>query len=380
MKTKIINFILCTFLVAACVSQKNSVISTPPPQDTILTPSATLTATPTDIPLASMKGLLFFDYNGSGLKENSEPPIVGMGVCAKVVNREKICIETSDKGQFDFSNLAPTGEFVELSFLDSNKDKTDLSFRYMNFWKSAVTIPTHEINGIQVPEQNLNDTDIIPIEKGLRLKVGDTSEIGLMQGFLTLPFVQSQVPDLYIMGYFDILNESTTCGSPVSADGVALNYDGKYTEFGGGDPIKPRIGVGDGHEGIDYSVPLGSYIISASPKSKVWLLPRENNGELRVHTLFQLGNDVFQNAYGHLQVQLVEMDEVVYRGQIIGISGKTGASPYHQLHFDLSKSTPKQCNQYLDPFRAIFEDTHPDNYSGSYESFWTVDNNPQFIK
>jgi len=373
--------------LTACSTPSPAVTRTPSPTVTLtpsptLTsiPTATLTATPTDIPLAGLKGLLFFDYNGSGLREKPEPPIVGMGVCVEITGKEKTCIETDENGQFDFSKLAPAGKTVELSFVDSNKDRPDLSFRYINSWRGPVTIPAYEMNGVQVPEQNLNDTKIIPIEQGIKLKVGNKPEIGLMQGFLTLPFVQSQVPDLYIWGYFDIMNSSITCGTPVSANGTALNYDGKYTKGGGGNSVTPRVGVGDGHEGLDYSVPIGSYIINASPNAKVWLLPHENNGELRVHTLYQLGNEVYQNAYGHLNVQLVALNDIVYRGQIIGISGKTGASPYHQLHFDLSKSTPDQCNQYLDPFRTIVEGSYPDNFSGSYISYWTMDNNSQFAK
>jgi hypothetical protein len=241
---------------------------------------------------------------------------------------------------------------------------------------NTILVCKQDEDTVQVREQLLNDTLLIPIAKNVTVLAGKPNEIGLMQGFLTMPFIATDIPKIYLWGHFDDDNKNTTCGSPVKPNGVAVSYDGKYSNDGGGDPIHPAIGVGDGHNGHDYSVPIGTFIINASPNGNVWLLPEEKNGELRVHTLFSIDEEVYQNAYGHLLIQLVQL-EPIFRGQILGISDHTGDSPYYQLHFDLIKSVKvgaDMCNQSMDTYRSLISAPLPVDYSGSEFSFWSVDN------
>lgn len=86
---KIALYASIVFLFSAC----QPATPTPTPTDTptlTYTPSPTLTLTPTNspIPLVNLEGILFFDYNGSGLREENEPPISNF----KVFYRQKIFV------------------------------------------------------------------------------------------------------------------------------------------------------------------------------------------------------------------------------------------------------------------------------------------------
>ena len=64
-------------------------------------------------------------------------------------------------------------------------------------------IEAYEMNGVQVPEQHLNDTEVLPIDEELSYKAGEEIELGLMQGFLTLPFPCNAPDSLMFISYSD---------------------------------------------------------------------------------------------------------------------------------------------------------------------------------
>lgn len=377
--------IIIIFFLTACAS----VTSVPTPT---LTPLPTATTTPTSIPLLNLEGSLFFDYNGSGLREGDEPALSNFEVCIK---SKDSCVTTNENGQFIFKNIETEGAPLQLTIVDPNASNPVLAFRYINYWKGAVTISAYEMNGVQVPEQNLNDTAIMPIEKGIKVTVGTKNEIGLIQGFLTLPFVKSQIPEPYIFNYFDIIGyrifddkgEHTFFNTQ---EGIMLNYDGKYHAMTSPNHYvsgqTPRPGVGDSHTGLDYLVPIGNFIISTAPTSEVWYLPHTPDDEYRVDIWFtdpQHTSEHFSTDYGHLSVQLVKMGQTIYRGQIVGLSGDSGkySGKFPQLHFDLEKRIAEGWT-YIDPFRYTveFKDGLPKNFWGSNVSYWTLDNAPQFSR
>jgi hypothetical protein len=301
-----------------------------------------------------------------------EPGLSGYKVCVK-----STCVTTDNDGKFSLPNGSGLSS-VQISITDPNAGTPALAMRYINKWNGPVVIPAYEMNGVKVPEQHLNDVEEMSLQNGYAFVVGKDSNIGLMQGFLTSPFMAKDLPNIYIWGYWDDANNYVTCSSPAKPNGVAVSFDGKYTQPGGGDPIHPSIGVGDSHDGYDFSVPIGTFIVNAGPTGKVFLLPRGDNGELRVLTLFIVKEDsfAFQDSYGHLLAQLVNLGPV-YRGQIIGVSDHTGDSPYYQLHFDVTRNVKvgsDMCNQYVDPFRSTLQGKLPADFSGSDVSYWPVDN------
>jgi hypothetical protein len=239
---------------------------------------------------------------------------------------------------------------------------------------------------LQVRDQQLNDTTIIPIEDGFFLKAGTDNKIGMMQGFLTLPFVKEQVPEPFIWGYFDIIgkrlfDDQVTYDS--TRDDVRLNYNGAYNDEIHGEVfyrlrnLDLIAGVGDSHTGLDYLVPVGSFVISGASTSKIWYTP-EGQANLMVH----INGEDYDNCYGHMNVRLIEMDKTVYRGQIIGLSGNVGDNWYiPQLHFHVGKAVEGGGWYYLDEYRYILNlDPLPENFWGNPVSLWTSDNLAQFSR
>jgi hypothetical protein len=335
-----------------------------------------------------------------------EPGLSGYTVCG-----QSDCVQTDAQGNFSLPNPSGTSR-TRIKITDPNAENPALAMRYINNWKGSVVVPAYtkdvdaatmarlttipgcdadlaalvcKLNDatMQIRDQHLNDATVIPIENRVSIKAGNDNTIGLMQGFLTLPFVAEQVPKLYIFTYFDIDNNVITCGSPVKANGTKLNYDGRYHTDGGGDPVHPSIGVGDGHTGDDFSVPLYQYITNAGPIGSISFLYVADNGDVRYSVMSDISQESYRNGGSHLATWLVSEEQEIYRGQIIGLSDHSGGSPYYQLHFDLSKPNNDFCpnmigTQMIDPFRALIQEPFPKDFSGSSVSYWTVDNLMQF--
>lgn len=402
------------------------------------------TATKTEIPL---EGRLFFDMNGSGLADEAsfnydaerltderqplqpdllaaveayvaehptlkdgdlitigEPGLSNYTLCTT----SNVCATTGADGGFVLPGVKATSY---LKITDPNAGTPALEMRYINKWNKAVTVKeyTKDVDAntmaslkivpgceedaealvckldedtLLVREQHLNDTEVLPISK--TVQVGKNVEIGLMQGFLTLPFVKEQVEKPFIISYFDIIgnrifSEGTTYSS--TFDGVVLNFDGRYNIQDV--PHLLIVGTGDSHTGLDYLLPVGNLIISGVPISHVWYIAGPE--ELRVNLMFNdPTNNIsdYDSCYGHLDVQLVTTNQTIYRGQILGLSGNTGtyvpAPRPPMLHFHIAKSVRGGWN-YIDPYRYTVElDPLPANFWGSEESLWSSDNIPQF--
>jgi len=343
-----------------------------------------------------------------------EPGLPGYTVCV-----QSECAQTDQEGSFSLPNASGASR-ASIKITDPYADFPAWAMRYINDWKGAVTVPayTKDIDAatmarlttiplcdadlealvckldedtLQVRDQHLNDTSIIPIAKGTSIKSGQDNNIGLMQGFLTLPFVSEQVPKPFIWGYFDIigkriLNDNITYND--TQDGIILNYDGKYNlpiDFSRVLNGEHFSGVGDSHTGLDILLPMGTYELSALPTSKVLSLAGPPSyPEFMTFLWFENPNNPanhYMTVYGHQNNQLVNSDQTVYRGQIIGLSGNSGVDPppcVQQVHFDLEERIPEGWF-FIDPFRTIITlNPLPDNYWGSPASWWTSDNNPQF--
>ena len=402
--------------------------STPdkPTQEPTHTPTATLepsaTSTPTPIPL---EGRLFFDMNGSGLRDMAsfiydadrltderqplhpdllaaitayinehpelqdgdlitleEPGLSNYTVCAK-----DICSTTAADGSFVLPGATQNSY---LNITDPNAGTPALEMRYINKWNKAVTVPAYEMNGVQVPEQNLNDTMVLPISK--TVQVGKKGEIGLVQGFLTAPFPLNY--PAYILGYFDIDGRY-----PWDKNGTSLNYLGETYNWTWGNPYSSTIsdkidkstlvfpgvtGTQDGHDALDIRLDLLTPIISPIA-GKVNNVYWENGQDIKLD--HKLAGVDYQTFYGHLDTKVVVVPgQNIYRGQIIGFSGNTGEgnNGIAILHFAFIKLGPFEFTDnfvgdlLIDPYRTLVQG----EYSlASSHSLWIIDNtlNPQTI-
>jgi murein DD-endopeptidase MepM/ murein hydrolase activator NlpD len=110
-----------------------------------------------------------------------------------------------------------------------------------------------------------------------------------------------------------------------------------------------QVGTGskdEAHPGIDIAVATGS-IVRASGGGTVHQL-----GEDPEYGFFVLLDhpDGYQTMYGHLSRLLVQPDESVAPGQVIGLSGNTGRSTAPHLHFEV-----RQQGVSLDPRTMVKE-------------------------
>jgi hypothetical protein len=375
-----------TLFMASC----QSVTLAPSPTDLpTLTaspsPTPTLTPTNTPVPLVNLEGILFFDYNGSGLREKNEPPISNFKTCLR---SQDICVNTDENGHFVFSNIAPVGTTKYLDFVDPNADNPRLAFKYINRWEGSVNIPAYEFNSIQVPEQNLNDTEIIPIDEGIEIRTGDKNNIALTQGFLTLPFRSQDYNLIYCIGMYD----------HDTRNGPLMNYQGSS---------EPNIGRcanlpgGDGHLGTDFFVPEGTFLVAPFPGyiTDEFVNPDNQARVARLaNTEFIDRPDYYLVAIlGHHSTPLISdipshaiwsdrFGSKVYRGQIILLSGKTGTYNAPHLHFNIcgnlipgvKESSDHPGFQCWDPYGIEFD---PDIVGFPIDkldlvSDWTVYNNP----
>jgi hypothetical protein len=353
------------------------------------------------------------DIKDGDLITIEEPGLSGYTVC-----EQTDCVQTDPQGNFSLPNKSGASR-ASIKITDPNADNPALAMRYINDWKGPVTVPayTKDVDAatmatltiipgcdadlaalvcklddatLQLRDQHLNDTSIIPIGDGIVIAGGKQNEVGLMQGFLTLPFVQEQVSNPFIFDYFDIIGKrlfddagKTTFVN--SQDGIMLNYNGKYNQaFSPGtyNGTIPSPGVWDSHTGQDYLIPIGNFIVSGSPTSNVWYLANQDR-ELRVDIWFVNPDDTstfYSTDYGHLNIQLVNMDQKVFRGQIVGLSGNSGTygGGFPQLHFNFQESGQEGW-KYIDMYRyTVVLNPLPENFWGSNVSYWTSDNNPQF--
>jgi murein DD-endopeptidase MepM/ murein hydrolase activator NlpD len=180
------------------------------------------------------------------------------------------------------------------------------------------------MNGVQVPEQHLNDTEVIAITKGITVKKDQANEIGLMQGFLTLPYRAENADQFWISNYFD---------NDIRLDFIRT-YNGNTSNLQNRPNYLPGAnvtGIGAQHPGVDFEGPRGNFVLSVAPGEIFWV------GIDQVAILIL---DTYEAACGHMDHTLVPQGSPIYRGQIIGVNGvynpSNPAQPTHpHIHFGL---------------------------------------------
>lgn len=172
-----------------------------------------------------------------------------------------------------------------------------------------------------------------PFEDGTGL-VGERPAPG---AFLTLPFEGSHL----VTSIFD------HCSPNYIADGLVCRYDGSVARsaFGSDWHGYPRTNGArdflyyDGHDGLDYSL-YYEPVLAAAPGtvSKAgWDVPGCQTCSFGQNVFIDHGNG-FSTRYAHLAQVWVRPGQSVARGQVIGISGNTGASTGEHLHFGVYRT------------------------------------------
>jgi murein DD-endopeptidase MepM/ murein hydrolase activator NlpD len=310
--------------------------ATPTPQPTS---TPTPTATPTPIPTFTLFGVVFFDYNGNGIRDEGEPPIPG----AKV-QVGSLTATTGPDGSYTLKGVPRGRQQVRLSAP---------GFRYISL----------SVEAFQPAERPV----AVTVEGDVR------RDWGLMQGFLTLPFDSSttfsgpkgsSAPSPFgIASVFDLdpANGQVSAYKP----GIQSNLEATAAPW-----------VMDNHTGVDFVIPEGSKVRAAMPGT-VTYTGADDYGGLGIWICYES----WATYYNHNSKILVKPGQKVKRGEVIALSGNTGQSGEPHLHFSLSTCTtpPRwyemsagQCKAY-DPFAT----TNP-NAPCQSPGYWTVTNQPQY--
>ena len=85
------------------------------------------------------------------------------------------------------------------------------------------------------------------------------------------------------------------------------------------------------HNGLDLKVNIGDTIVAAFD-GKVRIVKYERRGYGK-YVVIRLDNGL-ETVYGHLSKQLVEENQLVKAGEVIGLGGNTGRSTGSHLHFE----------------------------------------------
>ncbi len=161
----------------------------------------------------------------------------------------------------------------------------------------------------------------------------------------------------------DMMREPSAIGSPLPLAPPILarpaGTSGRY-EIGASLPhhwpleesgylTRGQIGTGtvdEAHPGIDIAVPTGALVRAAGGGVVLQAGPDPEYGSYIVvqHP------DGYQSVYGHLSRLLVQANDTVPAGRVIGLSGNSGRSSAPHLHFEIRRD-----QKSLDPLTLVKE-------------------------
>jgi hypothetical protein len=275
--------------------------------------SASISAkTPTQTFIVS--GTIFFDYNGNGVRDNNEP-----GISGATVKVGSLTATTTSDGSYTLQGVLAGSQQITLSAP---------GFRYISLSLESF--------------QPIDQTVSLTINRDIK------RDLGLMQGFLTLPFRCSTTIRFIIYADVD--------PSPAFRDWRGSN---------GSDYVRER-NVLNGHLGTDFAVVMGKAVVAAAPGVVTEVLYDKQDGN---RIVIDHGASLL-TIYCHLARVNVVSGQQVARGKTIGLSGRTGVfaprQPGH-LHFQFGGFGKHR----IDPYRDV---TDPNS-----KSWWTKDNDPQCL-
>lgn len=326
-----------------------------PTKSTTVTSELTAASSSTStqvVQLASLQGRLFFDYNGNGKQEAGEPAVAGALVQLK--DRAGTVIAetfTDSSGDYKLEDIK-TASYRLCFGVDQFSDKR---LTYM----------------CTSPDEFRAVTD----DYSLSIRESTRMDVGLMEGFLTLPLALNTT---YRVGRF--YDWDPTVGRVKWWNGKAYNWTNAQGK-----------GADDNHTGTDFDAREGAQVVAPAPGAILSAGVGPNPESLAIDIQHDLG---FKTSYNHLSKTLVSAGQRVSRGQTIGLVGLTGTF-YSHLHFELYQPS-SEGPAIFDPYRPTF--TMAEDQSGCWAlrgreqywlhlspdknpnlmNYWTKDNDPQY--
>ncbi|MBP3356975.1 MAG: M23 family metallopeptidase [Rikenellaceae bacterium] len=108
------------------------------------------------------------------------------------------------------------------------------------------------------------------------------------------------------------------------------------------------------HQGVDYSVPVGSRVFATADGTVREVISRNSTSGLAI--VIDHGNG-YQTRYAHLSKINVSRGQKVHRGDIIALTGNTGLSLAPHLHYEVLHDGMR-----VDPVHYFFMELGPDDY------------------
>jgi len=123
------------------------------------------------------------------------------------------------------------------------------------------------------------------------------------------------------------------------------------------------------HYGVDIRVPVGTPVLAAAPGDVFWT----GQGEISGKAIILKHNGAFATFYFHLSRVDVKKGDSVKRGQVIGLSGKTGNATAPHLHFAVCRAPSADCRRkipqgWVDPVGFWLDLENPCFYPSLNES------------
>lgn len=269
--------------------------------------------------LYSLEGRLFFDYNGNGKQDGDEPSVQNADITITgwdLSDTPYVAGTTTTDSSGDYSIDLPAANYKFLIKPDTTNPKNPI-FRYMCQSDSYVT----------------------DIGEGYPLSVigPGNFNVGLMEGFLTLPFPKS-IP-LYVNP------EEGDYFFHGPAEPNAIWWNGQ-TEPG------PRFHTpAYANPATDFYMPEGTEVKAALPGrvSTIYM----KSGDPSFITLDHF--DGWETTYVHPSRFTVPVGAFVERGDTIALSSNigTGSSDDYHTAFQLWKTMSDGRNYYIDPFSPV---------------------------
>lgn len=142
--------------------------------------------------------------------------------------------------------------------------------------------------------------------------------------------------------YLDEWVSQQKFASDALVQGAPVKGGYRSSEFGW--RTDPFTGQSEMHEGVDFSAPEGSEIAAVASGLVTWSAEKTGYGNL---VEINHGNG-FKTRYGHCKKNLVQVGDMVQKGQVIALLGNTGRSSGPHVHFEVYKN-----NRVVDPASYI---------------------------
>ena len=294
------------------------------------------------MPIYTLSGVVFFDYNGNGAREGNEPPVAGA-----TIRVDGISATSDAEGRYTLRGFAEGQRKVQL---------TAEGFRHIALSLEAF--------------QSVNQPVTIAIER-------DTQrDWGLMQGFLTLCYPYGAP---YVVGRSYM-------------EGRYYDHDPRpetYLWWNGESGDESLTGNRANHPSTDFGAAYDTPVVACAPGTVSYVYANAD-GDLGV----EIRHDAnWGTNYLHLSRQSVQSGQRVSRGQEIGRSGP-GGDVFQHTHLDVFVFADSGLLCF-DPYRKLISgdsgnwlilygsgdrrwvEARTDDVRNSF-GYWTADNDPQY--